>query len=132
MIGIHKCANGSQMNISEMDDTHLKNTIAFILKRIQAAKELLRDSTKKDSFSEALRTSPIKHFNKGELKNVVQDDTKNICLYVAEAQLRGISVTEALQTVFERKERIAPMQDQTAFLLGQDVEEMPVFTIDER
>ena len=38
MIGLHKTANGKVMNISEMDDNHLKNTIAVILKRIQTAK----------------------------------------------------------------------------------------------
>ena len=130
MIGIHKTANGREVNISEMEDTHLKNTIALILKRIQTAKELLRNNTKSDAFTEALRTSPIKHFNKGQLKNIVQNDTRTVCLYVAEAQLRGISVTEALQLVFERKERISPMEDHTAFLLGQN-EDAPVFSLDE-
>ncbi len=128
MIGLHKTANGVQMNISEMEDTHLKNTIAVILKRIQMSKELLRNTTKPDAFNEALRSSPIKHFNKGELKNIIQNNTKAICLYVAEAQLRGISVTEALQTVFERKEKAPTMQDQTAFLLGQ--EDAPVFQLE--
>lgn len=51
-------------------------------------------------------------------------------MYVAEAQLRGISVTEALQTVFERKERIAPIQNQTAILLNQG-DDMPVFELTE-
>lgn len=129
MIGIHKCTNGSQMNISEMNDNHLKNTIAFILKRIQASKELLRNNAKPDAFSEALRTSPIKHFNKGELKQIVQSDTKNVCVYVAEAQLRGISVTEALQEVFERKVRIEPLKDQTAILIGTASEE-PAFILE--
>lgn len=97
----HKTANGRKMMICQMDDNHLRNTILLFLKNVEEAKTLLTGTVQENKFRSALYGQDENLEKKA--KGMIHSLTEKLYPYLAEAMLRGISFTERMQAVYERK-----------------------------
>ena len=102
MYKVHRTKEGKNMFISQMDDSHLTNTIKFILRKIKICKDALGLEIKATKLQSALY-----RIDEKELASQAKEEITEICEtmypYLAEAMLRGISFTTELQDLLERK-----------------------------
>lgn len=89
------------MNISNMDDEHLINTIKFFLRKVNLAKSYMRNKNAADPFKSSLNYT--KEYNIEELKEMVVGWTNLLSAYIMEAMLRGMDFKNDLQSTYERK-----------------------------
>lgn len=102
MLELHKTNAGEQMFISQMDNEHLQNTINCYFIKIEQAKSLLNTSVSVDKLKSALYEIDNKQIAK-QASRLIKRITEKLYPYLAEAMLRGISYTERMQKVYERK-----------------------------
>lgn len=101
MLRIHKTKEGDRLFISQMDDTHLVNTISLIMKRICKCKNALSSKISISSFKAALYKVDTNSLVESA-KERIAEETNILYPYISEAMLRGMSFTKELQELFER------------------------------
>lgn len=105
----HTTRNGETILISEMEDSHLKNTISYKIKKLRMAKAILRANNEKpDEFFESIYNRP--RLSKSEAKNHVKYFMKNVAPYILEMMIREEDVSECIsdiQTLLERKSQLS-------------------------
>ena len=101
----HVTKEGEKMLISEMDNSHLQNTIQYILKQINIAKNMLDGKIERNEFEKAIYGN-YKTIDKDELQEIIRTRAELLQPYLGEAMLRGLDFTSELQTTFEREGKI--------------------------
>lgn len=98
---IHRCNDGKTLFISQMDNSHLVNTLKLICKKVKALKQVAEGvSVSKNAMIYGLDTDSSK---RKALCRLVES-VRFIEPYAAECALRGMDVTEILQSTFDRSE----------------------------
>jgi len=115
----HTTKDGSKLFISEMENSHLENTIRLMLAKVDEAKRMLYNKSSENKFKSALYSIP--EVKDRDLKEFILKYTTMLAPYIMEAMLRGINFTPELQLAYERvgKDTISRGQ----LLIPESVEE---------
>lgn len=107
LMNTHTTSTGDTIFISQMEDSHLINTINVIAKKVQKAREVIEGGVKNtvDMIVSWYDSERVVEYS----KNVIRNWYENIQSYVFEASLRWISVTSLLQLTFGRWEKTAAL-----------------------
>ena len=97
----HKTKDGDEMFISQMEDSHLTNTINYYLRKVREAKDSLTKSVAIDPFKGALYGIEPEAVRNMAMTAVV-NLTAKLYPYLSEAMLRGIDFKEQLQEIYGR------------------------------
>jgi len=103
---IHVTKEGNKLLISEMENSHLGNTILYILRQIDTAKKMLEGKTERSEFEKAIYGN-YKTMDKEDLQEIIRGRSEILQPYLGEAMLRGLDYTKELQETFERAEKIS-------------------------
>lgn len=104
MIGTHTTKDGATLQIAEMDNSHIENTIKLICRNITQLREHLDgESDLKPSSLALMGNNRASHETIArEFRNQVQSATP----YVAEACLRGLAVGAILRAALGRSAQL--------------------------
>lgn len=112
------------MFISQMEDSHLINTIRLILRNVDKAKHALGSTINIDPASAAMYGIDTKAMST-RAKESIRPYIQLLYPYVTEAALRGLNVTGDLQSTIGRTERESRFVDAKMLLgRGDDFEDL--------
>lgn len=98
---MHKCNDGKTLFISQMDNSHLFNTLKLLCKKVKALKQVAEGvSVSRNAMIYGLDTDSSKQ---GAKRRIVES-VRFIEPYAAECALRNLDVSELLQSTFDRSE----------------------------
>lgn len=115
MIEKHKTREGDILFISQMDDSHLLNTIHMMLRQLQEAYRMVGSSAEIDPIAAAMYGVDPKRLSNAA-KEVIPPIIRQLYPYVMEATLRGIAPVSEIQATFKRstkEQRYIPMSGGT-------------------
>ena len=108
MYEIHKTAEGHEILIAEMEDSHLLNTINLFCRRIGEAVRVinLEEDVKPDKVIAHLQPRYSAANLLAKARKELTDLDEKIAPYIVEAALRGLSVSALLQKAYQRDAQI--------------------------
>jgi len=121
---VHRTKDGQDMLVSEMEDSHLVNTIKMIIKNMQAAKNIIDQELKATDSYALLNGMPDSKEARGKAKAFLKQSPQKLEMYIFELFLRGLDESKVradLQEVMGRKDKIETnffTQDQIDKLLS--------------
>ena len=99
---IHRTEEGRRIYISQMENSNLKNTIIYILRKIENNKRILNSSGDMTQLKMVLYNIVKDNLIK-EAGTEIKISVEKLYPYLAEAMLRGFNFSAELQTTFDRK-----------------------------
>lgn len=99
---IHKTKDGKMILISQMEDSHLKNTIDLFIKQIKECQSIMDDEVKHKSNLDYITSGLDMRNSKDRAESTLKKILHTIPYYVYEATIRGINYTEQLQDMYSR------------------------------
>lgn len=107
MYNTHTTSDGVEMLIASMDNNHLLNTIKIHAKRIHSARHSLQGGAVEDPLIQIFQPEYCRAAMERRAKSAIISAHTDLYDYVMEASLRGLDVTQILQTAYGRSEAIA-------------------------
>ena len=114
---VHTMKDGEKILLAEMKDRHLRNTVAYLLRRFSGAKEVLCETVKRNKFDEALYGRSM---DEDEAKDYVASFDRIFSPYIVECLIRGIDVRtyiDEYQELIQRRTMISISATQRRLLL---------------
>jgi hypothetical protein len=125
---IHVTREGQKMFISQMDDSHLLNTVKMICRNIEECKSLSAYSPGISGFQKKLMGLDDEKLQ-NEMFDKIKEYSEMLVYYVAETSLRGLNVSSVLQSAFERSEKLPkfeiPSNSPSQLIDYEDDDEIP-------
>ena len=106
MFETHITADGTEMLIAQMDDTHLINMILKLCRRIKNLRLILESKVSTDVLLSAIKTEFSLENAKQKAQWEIKKVDEKLKDYVVEAALRGLDITRELQVAYNRTEAI--------------------------
>ena len=103
---IHRTREGKELLLAELEDTYLTNIINLKLDTLEIAKRVLRETTKRHKFDEALYGELM---SEEKARNFVAGLDRNVAPYLVEALIRGLEIStyvKRYQDLIERYSKI--------------------------
>ena len=117
---LHKTKNGRRLFISQMDDSHLTNTLSLICRNVAALRQVAEGvQTSKNSVFYGIDSDSAKAEARHRLVNAV----RLIEPYAAECALRGIDVSKELQDTLGREGKEEIQISTNSLMLESDYDE---------
>lgn len=129
MYAIHKTSDGRTMFISEMEDSHLLNTINYILREIDSIKKAYLLKQDPNLVFYKLLSTRSRCLSEEALGERLSYRIEALYPYVLEASLRGLNISSNLQETFKRTSK---EEGFSGMLLEQEEEEEDDEEIDAR
>ena len=117
---IHKTPGGKVLLLAELDNGHLHNIISLKLDNLEAAKQVLGETVRRNKFDEALYGELMSEDN---ARDFVAGFDLSIAPYLAEALIREMDLsmlTRRYQELLGRKSKIKISLAQCRRLISQD------------
>jgi len=117
---IHKTPGGKVLLLAELDNGHLHNIISLKLDNLEAAKQVLGETVRRNKFDEALYGELMSEDN---ARDFVAGFDLSIAPYLAEALIREMDLsmlTRRYQELLGRKSKIKISLAQRRRLISQD------------
>lgn len=102
MKNTHRTADGQTMFISQMETSHLENTIKMYLKNIKECTEMISNVNIQNNIDLLLAWVDNESV-KEKAKNVLKQAYSELWKYLIEAYIRGIDLSKEFQETFGRK-----------------------------
>ena len=105
MKNTHITADGQTMFISQMETSHLENTIKMYLKKIKECTEMINNVNITNNI-DLLIAGVDNESIKEKAKNILKQSHAELWKYLIEAFIRGLDLSKYFQETFGRKEAI--------------------------
>ncbi len=105
MFDVHITADGTEMLICHMENSHLVNTIRMHCRKIQEARAALEQNPSGFAIYEALGVNPS-GMSRAQAQSIIRDRHKKLPPYVMEATIRGLGVQRFLAEAYGRSTAI--------------------------
>lgn len=112
---LHTTAQWNKILISDMTDTHLDNTINFLIKNIESL-ENLYFWKQEENINTLVSWYTSWNIDKQSIIEKIQELNKSLSLYIMEWNIRWKEYSERLQELYKRKEwtKIQSMYENTS------------------
>ncbi|BAQ65570.1 hypothetical protein [Geminocystis sp. NIES-3709] len=121
MFELHKMKDGNSILICQMDDNHLINFIKLLCRKINQSTQILENSNFKGSVIFQALNPTLSKGIKEKAEAQIRYATSTISPYVLEATLRGLNITELLQSAFQRTEQMPSINTFLPLLLSPNI-----------
>lgn len=99
------------MLIAQMEDVHIKKTIARYCKELEKARKILEENIKEDTILRVAKNRFSLEEVRKQAESQIRTINNRLKDYAIEAALRGLNISEELQTAYNRKAKMSDYFD---------------------
>ncbi len=101
---IHVTRDGNRIPIALMTDDHLYNTIMYLLRQLEEAKDVINGKKLLENIDDFTRSISLeeRYYDEDYYKERAKEITEMLANYILEATIRGMDFREQLQKAFGR------------------------------